>query len=74
MAYFKVDARHVKPDTAAEEEVLASDTEETVVGTRPNLVASFPPHIQLGLGDVAPVAVETKNLHFFDEATGSPLR
>jgi ABC-type sugar transport system ATPase subunit len=74
MAYFKVDARHIKADTADEEEVLASDAEETVVGTRPNLVASFPPHVQLGLGDVAPVAVETKNLHFFDEASGSPLR
>src|SRR5689334_23533415 len=59
MAYFKVDARHIKAETADEEEVLASDTEETVVGTRPNLVASFPPHVQLGLGDEAPVAVET---------------
>jgi multiple sugar transport system ATP-binding protein len=74
MAYFKVNARHIKADTADEEEVLESDASETVVGTRPNLVASFPPHIQLKLGDTAPVAVDAKNLHFFDEATGSPLR
>jgi hypothetical protein len=45
-----------------------------VVGSRPNLVASFPPHVQLTLGDEVPVAVDTKNLHFFDEASGAPLR
>ena len=42
---------------------------ETVVGSRPNLVASFPPHVQLQLGDEVPIAVDTKNLHFFDEAS-----
>ena len=75
MAYFKVDARHIKSEAAEEEEVLASEgTAETVVGARPNLVASFPPHVQLKLGDEVPIAVDTKNLHFFDEATGAPLR
>ena len=55
--------------------MLASEgTAETVVGARPNLVASFPPHVQLSLGDEVPVAVDTKNLHFFDEASGAPLR
>jgi len=74
MAYFHVDARHIKAEQAEEEEMLASEGGETVVGSRPNLVASFPPHVQLRLGDEVPVAVETKNLHFFDEATGAPLR
>jgi multiple sugar transport system ATP-binding protein len=74
MAYFRVDARHIKAEQAEEEEMLASESGETVVGSRPNLVASFPPHVQLKLGDEVPVAVETKNLHFFDEATGAPLR
>jgi multiple sugar transport system ATP-binding protein len=74
MAYFRVDARHIKSEAAAEEEMLASDDQQTVVGARPNLVASFPPHVQLKLGDDVPVAVDTKNLHFFDEATGAPLR
>lgn len=74
MAYFHVDARHIKAEQSEEEDILASESGETVVGTRPNLVASFPPHVQLRLGDEVPVAVETKNLHFFDEATGAPLR
>ena len=47
---------------------------ETVVGSRPNLVASFPPHVQLKLADTVPIAIDTKNLHFFDEASGAPLR
>ena len=74
MAYFKVDARSLKSESGEEEEVLESDSEETVVGARPNLVASFPPHVQLQLGADVPVAIDTKNLHFFDEATGAPLR
>jgi multiple sugar transport system ATP-binding protein len=74
MAYFRVDARHIKSEAIAEEEVLESDGEETVVGSRPNLVASFPPHVRLKLGDEVPIAVDTKNLHFFDEASGAPLR
>jgi multiple sugar transport system ATP-binding protein len=74
MAYFRVDARSIKAEAAEEEEILASEAEETVVGSRPNLVASFPPHVQLKLGDEVPVAVDTKNLHFFDEADGAPLR
>jgi len=74
MAYFHVDTRHIKAEQAAEEEELASESEETVVGSRPNLVASFPPHVHLKLGDEVGVAVDTKNLHFFDEADGQPLR
>jgi len=74
MAYFHVDARSIKAETHEEEEALASEAEETVVGSRPNLVASFPPHVHLKLGDEVGVAVDTKNLHFFDEADGQPLR
>jgi hypothetical protein len=74
MAYFKVDARSLKSEAGEEEEALESDSEETVVGARPNLVASFPPHVQLQLGTDVPVAVDTMNMHFFDEATGAPLR
>ncbi len=74
MAYFRVDARHIKAEAIEEEEVLASVGGGTVVGSRPNLVASFPPHVHLKLGDEVPVAIDTKNLHFFDEASGAPLR
>jgi multiple sugar transport system ATP-binding protein len=74
MAYFRIDARHIKAETHAAEEALASDDEASVVGSRPNLVASFPPHVHLKLGDDAAIAVDAKNLHFFDEASGAPLR
>jgi len=74
MAYFKVDARQFKTDLGGSEEELENEDAASVVGTRPNLVASFPPHVQLKLGDRVPVAVDTKNLHFFDEASGAPLR
>ena len=76
MAYFKVDARQIKSEAHAVDESLAEadEHEESVVGSRPNLVASFPPHVQLRLGDEVPVAVDTRNLHFFDEASGAPLR
>jgi multiple sugar transport system ATP-binding protein len=74
MAYFKVDARQVKAEPSEAEEALESESEASVVGSRPNLVASFPPHVQLKIGDRVPVAVDAKNLHFFDEASGAPLR
>jgi multiple sugar transport system ATP-binding protein len=74
MAYFRVDARAVKSEAAPEEEELESGSGETIVGSRPNLVASFPPHVQLRLGDEIPIAVDTAKLHFFEEASGAPLR
>ena len=74
MAYFKVDARQVKAEPSAAEEALENENEASVVGSRPNLVASFPPHVQLKIGDRVPIAVDAKNLHFFDEASGAPLR
>jgi len=74
MAYFKVDARQITSEPTAAEEELESSDEASVVGTRPNLVASFPPHVQLKLGDRVPIAVDANNLHFFDEASGAPLR
>ena len=60
--------------TADEALVHDDESAETVVGTRPNLVAAFPPHIQLRLGDDVPVAVDPSALYFFDEESGAPLR
>jgi ABC-type sugar transport system ATPase subunit len=76
MAYFKVDARQIRSEATTVDESLAAgaDDTESVVGSRPNLVASFPPHVQLKLGDDARIAVDTKGLHFFDETSGAPLR
>ena len=61
MAYFQVDAGTIKAESIEEEELLASEASTTVVGSRPNLVASFPPHVQLKLGDEVPIAVDTRN-------------
>ncbi|MFL5961555.1 MAG: ABC transporter ATP-binding protein [Gaiellaceae bacterium] len=74
MAYFKIGARQIKAESSAAEEELENEDEASVVGSRPNLVASFPPHVQLKLGDRVQIAVDAKNLHFFDEASGAPLR
>jgi multiple sugar transport system ATP-binding protein len=74
MAYFKVDARQIEAESIADADELASEDEASVVGSRPNLVASFPPHVQLRLGDSVPIAVDARNLHFFDEESGAPLR
>ncbi len=74
MAYFKVNARQIKAESSAAEEELENEDAASVVGSRPNLVASFPPHVALQIGDRVPIAVDTKNLHFFDEASGAPLR
>src|SRR5438552_549429 len=43
MAYFKVDARQIRSEATAVDETLAegAEHEESVVGSRPNLVASF---------------------------------
>jgi multiple sugar transport system ATP-binding protein len=76
MAYFKVNARHIRTEATVVDESLAAgeEHEDSVVGSRPNLVASFPPHVHLRLGDRVPVAIDTRKLHFFDEASGAPLR
>src|SRR4051794_29513421 len=74
MAYFKIDARQIEAESIADADELASEDEASVVGSRPNLVASFPPHVQLRLGDRVPIAVDARNLHFFDEESGAPLR
>ena len=74
MAYFKIATRQIEAESIADQDELASEDESSVVGSRPNLVASFPPHVQLRIGDSVPIAVDAKNLYFFDEASGDPLR
>ncbi len=72
MAYFHVDAMAIRTDVAFDE--TTGEGGDSVVGSRPNFVASFPPHIQLQLNRDVPVAIEASNFHFFDEETGAPLR
>jgi multiple sugar transport system ATP-binding protein len=76
MAYFKVDNYAIGSDAVTVDETLAAAdaSEGSVIGSRPNLVAEFPPHVQLRLTDEVPIAVDVSQLHFFDEETGEPLR
>jgi multiple sugar transport system ATP-binding protein len=72
MAYFHVDAEPVRtpsthgsgPEEEPEDEGIA----------KPNLIAQFPPRVDLSLGDNVTIAVDSDALHFFDEETGAALR
>jgi multiple sugar transport system ATP-binding protein len=73
IAYFWIDAMAL-----AREDETVKDAEgataSTIGGTQPNLVAEFPPHASLRIGDQAQVAIDPARLHFFDESSGEPLR
>jgi multiple sugar transport system ATP-binding protein len=49
-----------------------ADVDEAL-GSQPNLVAQFPPRVNLKLAETVPVAVDPGALHFFDEETGAAL-
>ena len=72
MAYFHIDAPQVRPEGTDEEE-LPEEGDSTLV-ERPNLIASFPPRVDLRIGDTVPLAIDTAGLHFFDRETGAALR
>ena len=73
MAHLHIDAKQVRPE-GAEEPELPDESGESVVVARPNLVAHFPPRLDLRIGDTIPLAVDTAGLHFFDRQTGAALR
>jgi multiple sugar transport system ATP-binding protein len=70
MAYLNVDA-----DAVVTPGTHGVGTEETEQGiARPNLVAHFPPRVDLRIAEQVPVAIDTSSLHFFDEESGAALR
>jgi multiple sugar transport system ATP-binding protein len=74
IAYFKIDARTVRGVTGeVEDAVEQAVSAEGIAAARPNLVASFPPRMQLRLRETMPIAVDTANAHFFDPETGAAL-
>ena len=75
MAYFHIDAQQVRPEGADEDEAaeLAEEGDSDVVA-RPNLIAHFPPRLDLRIGDTIPLAIDSAGLHFFDKQTGAALR
>jgi multiple sugar transport system ATP-binding protein len=72
MTHLHIDARQVRPEGA--EEVELPEEGESAVVTRPNLIAHFPPRLDLRLGDTIPLAIDSAGLHFFDKETGAALR
>jgi multiple sugar transport system ATP-binding protein len=75
MTYFRVDAEAVRPAGTDDEDAQEpEESDESVAAARPNLIAHFPPRLDLRLGETVPVAVDTAGLHFFDAETGAALR
>ena len=76
MAYFKVDAPTMRPDTVDLEDELEEPEGEGVTAARPNLIASFAARDALGLKieDEIPLAVDVTQVHVFDPESGVPLR
>jgi multiple sugar transport system ATP-binding protein len=75
IAYLRLEAESIGVHADEEEEALAGTGEgESIVASRPNLVASFPPRVTLRLDEQVPVAIDTAHLHFFDLDTGAALR
>jgi multiple sugar transport system ATP-binding protein len=73
IAYFRIDARIVRPGAEDVDDVLDEEG-EGVTATRPNLVASFPARADLRLDETLPLGVDVAHVHVFDAATGAPLR
>ena len=73
MAYFRLDAESVRTVAATGAGPEGMEGEEEGIA-RPNLVAHFPPRVELRLGGAVKVAVDTSSLHFFDEESGAALR
>jgi multiple sugar transport system ATP-binding protein len=73
MTHLHVDAQAVRPEGAEQPELEDEDGDSTVVA-RPNLIAHFPPRLDLRIGDTIPLAIDSAGLHFFDKQTGAALR
>jgi multiple sugar transport system ATP-binding protein len=74
MVYLAIDATPVRPAGADEMEAPSGNGEGGIAETRPNLIAHFPPRIDLRIAETIPVALDTAGLHFFDRETGAALR
>jgi multiple sugar transport system ATP-binding protein len=75
MAYLAIDATAVRAEGSEDEEPVGADGGGgAITETRPNLIAHFPPRIELEIAETIPVALDTAGLHFFDRETGAALK
>lgn len=76
MVHFTVDAKQALTEDVRE---LAKDVgeettaEEAAASGKATLVGRFDPRSRLKVGDTANVALDTRNLHFFDPETGAGI-
>lgn len=73
IVYFKNDSVSVRQEQEDEASELA-DSDDGVVASRPNLVAEFPAHVSLKIGERMSLAVDAARMHFFDAESGAPLK
>jgi multiple sugar transport system ATP-binding protein len=69
MVHFSVPGQRVLTEDVREGVEQAAEAGHIVGGPHAPVVARFDPHSQVREGDVAPIAVETDRLHFFDLET-----
>ena len=72
-AYRAIEARGAGPADDGGDDDLGGPL-GGALAAQPNLVAHFPPRVELRLADTVPVAIDPGALHFFDEETGAALR
>jgi multiple sugar transport system ATP-binding protein len=71
-AYRSIEARGAGPVDDGDDDALGGPL-GGALAAQPNLVAHFPPRVELRLADTVPVAIDPGALHFFDEETGVAL-
>ena len=75
VAFFRTDVRTVRVAAGTSGDAVEDVVEEeSIAAARPNLVATFPPRLDLRLGDDVEIGVDVEHAHFFDEETGAALR
>ena len=74
MVYLTIDATPVRPALHDDDDAVAKADGDEVVVARPNLIAHFPPRIEIAIAETIPVALDTAGFHFFDPETGEALR
>ena len=75
VAFFRTDVRTVRVTAGTSGDAVEDVVEEeSIAAARPNLVATFPPRLDLRLGDDVEIGVDVEHAHFFDDETGAALR
>ncbi len=72
MAHLHIDAQQVRPEGRGGGRAAGGGRQHRR-SRAPNLIAHFPPRLDLRIGDTIPIAIDSAGLHFFDKETGAAL-